>query len=327
MRHFNDYLGNNPLVYVRRLMRHFNYKCPPIPIEEISDHLGLTIEEGAPPSEQASPELHKTLSTVSCWLERDKKRIQVYRWAARTRKRLGIGHENTHFIIPYHEGINPFCPGIDDPATRKYTEHEAFVGGAAMLLYPKLFIPDVLSLNQITIAGIQKLAERYDASLEATAIWFAQTHPGICAIVRAEVLKKDANPSPPEDEAFLGFALPPKSRKTKRDPVWLPASGRFREEKQYSMRVKYAVVSNRFPKWISPGTVIPDTCLTHKVQKTQKAEEGEIGAWELGSSSLMRYRADCVPLAGDGDSVLALISLPDEQPELNIGPPYEWWAQ
>lgn len=325
MKHFNDYLGRDPLVYVRELMRHFDFKTPPIPVEDISDYLGLSIEEVAPAREQTTPELHKTLSTVSCWLERDKKRIQVYKWAARKRKRLGIGHENTHFIIPYHEGINPFCAGVDDPTTRKHTEREAFLGGAAMLFYPKLFIKDLRGLTRHGLSEIEQLAERYDASLEATAIWYAQTHPAICAVLVADLpqdkIATDSNLYQPMLPRLGKINRPKPDDK----PIWLPVSGRL-DEPSSTLEIRYSVRSNRFPKWLGVGTRIPDTCIIYQAFHSKKKVCGEIMASDLGSTSTFRYQAECMPLGTGTTGMLTLLWLPDGQADLAISSPYDWWS-
>lgn len=306
-------------------MTHFNFQEPPIPIEEISKFLGLSIVDVDPPPEMATPALHKALTTVPCWLERSEKKISVYKRAPKKRRRLGISHENTHFIIPYHVGINPFCSGADDPTSRKYTEREAFMGGAAMLFYPKLFIEDVLSTSSISLDIIQKLSARYDGSLEATANWYARTHPQICAIVIAE--------PPTQEEAvdeFLQdqFGLPINVKPHTPSPSarnWLPASGGFREEINFVMQVKYSITSIRFPKWIPPRTRIPDTSLIYKTFVTGKHCSGEIPASDLGSSSRWRYNAECMPMGDGSSNVMALIWLPDKQMDLAISSPYAGW--
>lgn len=81
--HFNDFLGSSPLVYVRHLMKKFDYKTAPIPVEEISESLKLAIEEIDPPQELATPALHEQLMQASSWLERDAMRIRVYKHAPR----------------------------------------------------------------------------------------------------------------------------------------------------------------------------------------------------------------------------------------------------
>lgn len=305
-------------------MKHFDFKKPPIPVEDISDYLGLSIEEVAPTRSETSPELHKTLSTVSCWLERDRKRIQVYKWAAPKRKRLGIGHENTHFIIPYHEGLSPFCSGADDPTIRKFTEREAFQGGAAMLFYPKLFMKDVTAFDRMGVAVIEQLAERYDASVEATAIWYAQTHPGLCALLVADLPKEMA-----AEEALIPQPLLPLAQRAEISrsaplPIWLPTCGFFKDETETTLEVRYSVRSNRFPNWIPLGAKIPNTSLVYKTYQTKTLSRGEIRASDFGSSSAIRYQAECIPMGTGTDSVLVLLWLPDAQSDLPISSPYDW---
>lgn len=328
--HFNDYLGNNPLTYVRRVMAHFDFKAPPIPIEEISNYLGLVIDEVEPPREKATPELHEILKTVPCWLERAEKRITVYRHAPRRRKRLGICHENTHYIIPYHIGINPFCPDADDPTCRKNTEREAFLGGAAMLFYPKLFIPDVLSFRSINIGAIEKLADRYDGSVEATANWYARTHPQICAVVIAEIPSIESpvlSINGHNDQNLLAINISRSLRPANLTPVWLPPNGSFRgEDMRFPMQVKYAIPSNRFPKWIPAGTRIPETSLIYKAFLSDKPLKGEIPASDLGSSSRWCYNAECLPFGVNGNrAVMTLLWLPDNQLNLNFSSPHVGW--
>lgn len=324
--HFNDYLGSSPLVYVRQLMKRFDFKKAPIPVEELSQSLKLAIEEVDPPAELATPTLHEQLMTASSWLERDEMRIRVYKHSPRKRKRLSICHENTHFIIPYHIGINPFCPGADDPTNRKNTEREAFYGAAAQIFYLKLFMPDLLSFNCPSLNSIEQLSDSYDASQEATANWFARVHPGRCAIVIAGM------PDPPingngNSEASNGLLVGDIRPSSKPSPIWVPQNGSYyKNGLPHTLQVNYAIASQRFPNWIPSFRRIPDSSMIYQCWKTGLPKSGEIPASDFGSSSPLRYFAECKPFQANGkEAVIALLWLHDKQLDLDISSPYAGW--
>ncbi|MCG3204978.1 MAG: hypothetical protein KCHDKBKB_01695 [Elusimicrobia bacterium] len=325
--HFNDFLGSSPLVYVRHLMKKFDYKSAPIPVEEISESLKLAIEEIDPPQELATPALHEQLMQASSWLERDAMRIRVYKHAPRKRKRLSICHENTHFIIPYHVGINPFCPDADDPANRKNTEREAFHGAAAQIFYLKIFIPDLLSFDCPSLTAIEQLSDRYDASQEATANWFAKVHPGKCAVIVATI------PDPPIigknglNESENGYLLPEVKASSKSSPIWMPKNGTPHiNGLPHTLQVNYSISSQRFPNWIPAGRKIPDTSLIFKCWESGENKTGEISASDFGSSSPLKYFAECKPFQANGKpAILTLLWLQDKQLDLAISSPYAGW--
>ncbi|MCG3206089.1 MAG: hypothetical protein KCHDKBKB_02815 [Elusimicrobia bacterium] len=324
-RHFNDYLGSSPLVYVRQLMKKFDYKTAPIPVEEISESLKLAIEEVDPPAELATTTLHEQLMQASSWLERDEMRIRVYKRAPRKRKRLSICHENTHFIIPYHVGINPFCPDADDPANRKNTEREAFHGAAAQIFYLKIFMPDLLSFDCPSLTAIEQLADRYDASLEATANWYAKVHPGKCAVVVATI------PDPPVN-GLNGVngndqLLPNLQPSDKPGPIWLPRNGsHYSNGLPHTLHVNYSIPSQRFPNWIPSNRKIPDTSLIYQCWQSNENKTGEIPASDFGSTTPTRFFAECRPFQSNGKpAVLTLLWIQDKQLDLAISSPYVGW--
>lgn len=324
-RHFNDYLGSDPLVYVRNLMKPFGFKKTPIPIEEIPVSLKLTVEEIEPPPEKRTPTLHQHLVTVSGWLEREERKITIYKHSPRKRKRLTLCHEISHYIIPYHTGINPFCPDADDPANRKNTEREAFHGAAAQIFYLKLFMPDLLSFDCPSLAAIEQLSDRYDASMEATANWYAKVHPGKCAVVVATI------PDPPVNglNGVNGncHLLPNLHPSDKPAPIWLPRNGsHYSNGLPHTLHVNYSISSQRFPNWIPSNRKIPDTSLIYKCWQSNENKTGEIPASDFGSTTPTRFFAECRPFQSNGKpAVLTLLWIQDKQLDLAISSPYDGW--
>lgn len=322
-RHFNDYRGNNSLVYIREVMSHFSFKEPPIPLEtEITAFIGLEIKEFDPPPGLMK---HEHLTTQCAHLKPDEKRIYVYKRISRGRKRFSIGHECTHYLDPTHQESGHSCQDPSSPNCNKLIEQEASLGGAAMLFYPRLFIPDLLSFDSHGIGPIEQLAERYAGSVEAAALSYARMHPGLCAVIVAEEQK----PPIPSTNGF-GAMLPMSFSKAPAQlagPIWKPPVGRFKGDGvRFPMQVRYAVRSSRLDAWIPPGRLIPETSLIYKSFSTDQRLLGEVPASDFGSSSKTVYFAECLPFGVDGSkAVMTLLWLRDRQLDLSISNPYAGW--
>ncbi len=322
--HFNDFLGRGPLPYVRREMRRHNFLTPPISVEAIADGLGLKIEERDPPKETGDSSLHEVFMTTSAWLVREQKTIGVYKGAPRKRKRISVGHENTHFMCPTHAGIDPFCPDSDDPTIRKHTEREAFLGAAAQVFYPKLFMPDMLSFQSFGLNVLDHLSDRYDASLEATANCYAIRHPGRCAILVAGI----ADPPPPQNtHNGDGALVSTVGQSSKPSPIWTPRNGDYHVNgTSHTIEVLYCIASERFPDWIPSGRKIPDTSVIFRAYNSNLTLPGEVIGTDFGSSSPQRYQAECRAFQANGKpAVMVLLWQIDRQLDLPISSPYDGW--
>lgn len=304
-------------------MSHFDLKKLPVPIEEIVKFTGLEIVEYDP----APGVSRETLSTQCARLQVDEKRIYVYKPTSLGRKRFSIGHECTHYLDPTHQESAPSCQDPSSPNCNKLVEQEASLGGAAMLFYPRLFIPDLLSFDNIGIKSIELLAERYAGSVEATALSFARMHPGLCAIVVAEepppkltvANGMDGSPRLPMDLRLAPVTMT--------GSIWKPPAGRLKGDGiKFPMQVKYTVRSPRFGAWIPSGRQIPETSLIYKSFITDQPLQGEVPASDFCSSSKTVFRAECLPFGVDGSkNVMTLLWLPDNQIDLAISDPYAGW--
>ncbi|MDP8236990.1 MAG: ImmA/IrrE family metallo-endopeptidase, partial [Candidatus Erginobacter occultus] len=183
-RPWESYLGNQPALYARKVLKDCGLREPPFCERTVVDYLGLEIRElnhrNVPAQFRG---ILNNLKTACSWLKRvsnGNSLIYLYGDTITERKRLSVFHECGHFIIPWHEGYNHSCTEneIESP-TRKRIEREAFGCGNEFLMPMESFVRDGQSL-EIGIPAIEQLRERYVSSLEATAIWYAFTFPGPC---------------------------------------------------------------------------------------------------------------------------------------------------
>lgn len=306
------YLGSNPELYARRVLNACGLRHPPICERTIVDFLELELVEitiqdilgyVAESRNSRTLELLRTLDTACAWLQRSpigESRVYVRQETRPGRKRLGILHECGHACLPWHEEVDYFCQEKDlHPTVHKRVEQEAFLCGAEFLMPRQMFVQDALSL-QMGLSAVEQLRIRYDASLDATAIRYANTYPGPCAIVMVEPVENGGpkatgrNRVPPRK-----LELPPKSSH----------SG---DEARYLLAVKYCVRSHRFPKYIRAGTGIEEGNPVFHAWATGTRHQDEIPASVFGSSSTWSYRAECLPLGPSG-KVMVLLWLPDHQ--------------
>jgi hypothetical protein len=241
---------------------------------------------------------------------------------ARVKKRMDAGHELGHDVDPLHLHLNFACGETDlDPVTHERIEREAFQCGAEILFPTDLFLSDATSLC-IGTGAIQSLSKRYDAPLEATAIKFAQHHPGLVAVVVAEPYLPMAGmngggvPLPNIVPVWErnGFVPPPKESRWITQHTFGGAA--ITDGVKFPLRVKYSVPSNRFPKrFIAPGTPIPETSPIFQTYTTGDSWRGELAASDLGSSWLRPpYQAECFTFGFNGhQKVMVLLWFEDRQ--------------
>ena len=309
---WENYLGNNPALYARKVLKECGFKGPPICELTVIDYLGLELKEitreliqsgvgDGPPS----PELLRYFRTEGAWLRRNdggKDVIWVYPHAPFGRKRVSIFHECGHAIIPWHAGVNYLCrdKNLDLPL-RSCLEREAFLCGSEFLLPREMLVPDTWSL-EIGMAAIEQLRDRYRASLEATAVWYAQTYPGACALAMVKPAGNRKGRTLLDDhnlpvQLLFPFELPSPS---------VPA----KDERRDLFKVKYFVKSRRFPEYIRPGRGIHEGNPLFELAIAGKPFQGEIWGSISETSPERAYHVECLP---QGEKALSLIWLLDSQ--------------
>ncbi|MGC8576284.1 MAG: ImmA/IrrE family metallo-endopeptidase [Caldisericum sp.] len=307
-----NYLGNEPSLYARKVLRESGLKAAPICEKTVADYLGLELKEFSLNSSAQNPELLDIIKTACAWLQRrvnGKSRIWVHGDAYFERKRLSIFHECGHAILPWHEDFDYLCSDKDvDPTVRSRIERESFGCGSEFLMPRDMFVEDVLSL-ETSIYAIEQLRHRHVASMEPTAIRYAYITPGLCGIV---MIKPAENQKPkpivqdhtPPGQMVFPFRIPPK-------PLTIE------DDKRYPLKVKYFVKSHRFPKYIAPGTGIEEGNSVFEAWASGRPLQDEIPASVFGSSAKWAYNAECIPLGKSG-MVLVLLWLPDYQLKLDF---------
>jgi len=225
------------------------------------------------------------------------------------RKRTCVFHESGHGVIPWHIQLNYACTeNAFEPIVHRLVEREAFTCGAEIQMPRHLFIPDAMDLP-LGIEAIKILATRYAASLETTAIRYAQIHRRICAIVMIE-------PSEPHRPTTTANGNPPNQLSFSfRD---LLADGPAKDQNRCPLRVKYSACSPGFRKYIHPGTGIAEGTLIFEAWDTGIARDGELPASVFGSSTQEVYCAEIFPL-GQRGKVMVLLLLSDHQLVLHTG--------
>jgi hypothetical protein len=122
----------------------------------------------------------------------------------RRRKRFTVFHEILHtymrgFGVQTQYRCHPGAPSDTLPARDRALEQLCDLG-AAELLFPRAPFLDDLTGNPVTLDLVEHLAERYDASLEATARRVVVVHPQPTLLLALEPACK---PSQPRAEPVL----------------------------------------------------------------------------------------------------------------------------
>jgi hypothetical protein len=305
------YLGNNPVVYARAVLEGCNITEPPVDQETITDFLNLEILE-VTDDEINEYEFQTGGSNfmlqhlkVSCAglqqnLNGGRSKLLLLANQIITRKRLSVFHECGHALLPWHKDTNYFCLENDIKLTGiKLKEAEAYKCGAEILMPYKMLVPDILDLVP-SIQSIKKLKSRYIASFEATAIRYAYTHPGICAIVMVE-------PSSEKYPKIQGKSNPDQLILTPRS-----FTKYYDFHKKFPLSVKYSVTSHRFPFFIKPGIGINDDNPIFGTWLSDEPYQGELPISLFGQKGKRYLNAECIPFGNTG-MVLVLLWLPSYQ--------------
>jgi hypothetical protein len=309
-RSFGDYLGRNSALYGQDLIRGLGIKAPPVSEYEVAEFIGCEIREVYEEDLAAWPGRQDILQEACAHLLKRENLIVVNGEMRRARKRTCVFHESGHCITPWHCSLNYACTEkAIEPVFHQLIEREAFTCGAEIQMPRHLFIPDTLDLP-LGIDAIKTLAVRYDATLETTAIRYAQLNRRICAIVVVEPAENHGSKATAHYDPPNQLVFPFRS---------LPAVALTRDDNPRPLRVKYFVKAPRFPIYIPPGTGIAEENPIFDTWNTRIALHAELPASVFGFFSKEVYNAEIVPLGNTG-MVMALLSLLDHQLVLD-----SWW--
>lgn len=306
MRRWSKPAVTNPAHYAQGVLLQCDLKEPPIPVEPILHHLKLNLKEFSSqdfPTEKHQP-LKEFTKEACAWKSHSNGQttIWVLKDSIASRKRLNIFHECGHEILPWHDDVDYFCSEADlSPETRKLIEKEAFACGTELLMPYEFFYEDIQSLG-IGISAIEQLGNRYEASLEATAIRYAGLHTGACAVVIMEPLKNQDGDGIPRTTAIpqLGLEF---CTTTVEQP-----------KETCSLVVKYCVPSRSFPSYVQPRTSIREDNVIYSAWLAGRQIRDVIPASALGSSQQLIYQVECLPLGYSG-KVLVLLWIPTDKQE------------
>ena len=262
----------------------------PIPLEKVMEFLGkdgLQLRYYSP--EDAPVPIKSAASSVDEVLVRQKKGSLLFVNQSRpiVRQRFSIFHGIGHFILPSHRGLNYLKRGCTTmiPDTRKPYERQADCFAAAMNMPPSRFRHH-MALLPFGMQTVEKLAERYSASVESAAIHYVSLADAPCALVRLD-----------RDYEEHGLTVP-----------------------DSQLKVRYQVSSISFPFRIKTGTVVPsESELLWRCSQDEYLAQGVIDGSHLGLSINNKLWIDCLPSDHIG-TVLALVYPGDKEPRSVIDP-------
>jgi hypothetical protein len=204
-----------------------------------------------------------------------------------TRQRFSIFHGIGHFLLPGHRDLNYLTRGCTamKPGTRKPYERQADRFAAAMNMPPSRFRHH-MTLLPFGMQTVEKLAERYSASVESAAIHYVTLADFPCALIRME-----------RDYEKHGLIVP-----------------------DSQLRLRYQVSSTSFPFRIRRGTDIPlESELFWHCSQDEYLTQGVIDGNHLGLKPGTRLWVDCLPQDHIG-TVLALLHPGGGEPRYVIDP-------
>ncbi len=259
-----------------------NLVAPPVNELDVADFLGYEVKKIKKSDTENFPGVWDSLKTACAHLFRDKNLILIRDDMTLGRDRQGVFHEIGHDQIPSHRGLNYSCnESALTPIRHKLVEKEAFLCGNEIMMPVEWISQDILDLD-ISFRSISKIANRYQASFEATAIRYALTHPGICAIILVE---SNVNKSKQVD-SFCGchthqLTLPVTCRETKP-----------KEAYPFPLVVKYSVKSKAFVDSIRPGMGIRENNLLFHIWNSDKDFRGELPSEAFRMRKRTAYQAE-----------------------------------
>jgi len=198
-----------------------------------------------------------------------------------TRQRFSIFHGIGHFVLPDHRRLNYLTRGCTtmQPWTRKPYERQADRFAAAMNMPPRRFRHH-MALLPFGMQTVEKLAERYSASIESAAIHYVNLANEPCSLI------------------WL-------NREYDESDLLIPDSG---------LTVRYQVSSPSFPVRIKRGTAVPlESDLFWRCSEEEYLASGVVSGEDLGLKPGTTLWVDCLP-ANHVGSVIALIHPGNTEP-------------
>lgn len=256
----------------------------PIPLDAVVDYLGNEGLELRYYNPQEAPGPIKSIaSTVDEVLVRQGSGALLFvnTDRPRTRQRFSIFHGIGHFTLPGHHGLNYLKRGCTPmkPLTNKPYERQADHFAAALNMPPSRFRHH-MALLPFGMQSVEKLAERYVASIESAAIHYVTLATEPCALIRLE-------------------------REHKENGLKVPDS---------HLKLRYQVSNPRFPIRIKPGIDIPlENELLWCCSEDEFLASGAINGEDLGLEPGICLWIDCFP--GDhAGTVMALVYPGNKEP-------------
>ena len=166
---------------------------PPTDVEMVASWLGIdgvVVDHDLPAS--------------GCLLQRDDGVFEIRVKASDpiTRQRFTIGHECAHTFFPgYATRPQHRCSPREQPTDRRGIEGLCDIAASEILLPSRLFSPDA-GEGAFGFTGLEDLAHRYKASLEATARRYVDARPESTALLLLSVRQK-----PSEQESLTPAKL------------------------------------------------------------------------------------------------------------------------
>ncbi|MDD4051046.1 MAG: ImmA/IrrE family metallo-endopeptidase [candidate division Zixibacteria bacterium] len=271
------YPSNKVDFYSGRVLEELGLSQPPIPVEPILEYFGLPLYRTDDPTFDPLPEHLREISkaaTAGLCIGDDFAFIWVNGEDSEGRQRLGVFHECGHFDIPWHRGHSYVC-NMESTAKELMSklEQEAFRYASKMIFPTAAFREDLMSAP-IGVPSISGLADRYQASFEATAIRYIESNPGMCA----------------------GMYLRPNPATESTDSPYV---------------VKYSIKSKRFHHYWKPGEAISYHDQIESCFLSNRSITCEIPASVFGSQKKHSYLVEMRPYGPE--QMFVLLNIPERQ--------------
>ena len=289
-------VGRDPALYGLALVRDLGIKEPPINEYLVADYNGYDIVEvNLSDYIKKFPNIRKIFCISSAHIIPNKNIIVINKELPQRKKRTDVFHEIGHDIIPWHKHLNYnyLAYQFNNIYHLRY-EKEASHCGAEIQMPRDLFVPDALDLKP-GIEAIKRLAIRYQASLETTAIQYVKINLFPCAVVIVKPLDEGSR-------VHLSNQLALRFRGS-------DVHKRFANKSYYPLEIKYAVKSPRFRHKIRSGTAIDDDNPIFEAWDAHSQRRVPLHGSTLGVKTREVYIADIYPLGKTGTVMIFLQSL------------------
>jgi len=312
----------NPEVYARQVIDRCGFTRPPICERAVSQFFGNEVKEVSPSDPDIAavfPAIGKIFKKSSAHLFREHSLIVVNKDQPRVKIRMDIFHENGHEALPWQRESAYVCAdsGID-AKLRRQVESEAFACGIAMMLPDKMFLSD-MDGNALSEKLIRSLAQRYDASLEVTAMRFVGLHEGECAMLVCEpsnAREKEMDFSAQEMMEY-DFTSPQKL-----PSVVLTYGGQsLSAERNCPLQIRYSICSPNFKKFFRARTPIPEESPIFYTFKTGDPFAGLLHPDELGSihtHAQSPYTCECFKFGSHAEPKVMVLLYPENHQQSDL---------